>query len=37
MDGEVRKEDDNGKGRYVLPLPDGQEAQLTFVPAVRVT
>lgn len=31
MDGEVRKEDDNGKGRYVLPLSDGQEAELTFV------
>ena len=32
MDGEVRKDDDHGKGRYVLAMPDGQEAQLTFVP-----
>ena len=30
-DGAIRREERGGKGRYVLPLADGQEAYLTFV------
>jgi uncharacterized protein len=29
--GEIRREDGETKGRYVLVMPDGQEAELTYV------
>jgi predicted GNAT family acetyltransferase len=31
MDSTIVKEEDGGSGRYVLSLPGGQEAELTFV------
>ncbi|MET3793375.1 GNAT family N-acetyltransferase [Aquamicrobium terrae] len=31
METEIRKAEDGGKGRYVLPMPGGEEAYLTYV------
>lgn len=33
-EGEIRQEEESGKGRYVLAMPNGENAELTYVRGV---